>query len=212
MTYRLVPNPTDFILKSQKDFQVDFELISDLFSRNHFGFDSENFGKHSNLTLRRTPSDADPTTAANEIVLYCRHDDFSLPQVFLRQESDGAITQMTPLPGIYAYAVFSAKNGDDGDVPIINNQRYNIKNVYRESIPNGGGMLFTITFSKGTLPTIPYVIKGVFVVDSPVNFLGTDVRVKEINQEDNQIVLFASSPLINNQPKLSKMSIIVLGF
>lgn len=72
---------------------ANFQSIYNSFAQNHAALASAIQGQHSSLTMR--VQNVDPTTAANQIALYCKLDASNVPQMFFRPQSNATPIQMT---------------------------------------------------------------------------------------------------------------------
>lgn len=132
------PQPEDILSDSQEDLLNNFTDLDTYLRVNHVAFDEANFGKHNFLTLpRNTPGLA---TGAQEVGLYCRHDNFDIPQLFFRAAglpTSARGTQMTPMPSIFAWGTFDEAAATVGS-------KYNISSVAANVNPGD----YTITFEN----------------------------------------------------------------
>lgn len=98
MTYNAnIPQATDLISQSQSQIQTNFSQANTAFGIDHTSFDTvADQGKHKKSTYYEQL--ANPTTLINEVALYSK--DSPAPSagqtsLFLRQESNGNVIQMT---------------------------------------------------------------------------------------------------------------------
>lgn len=94
-----IPQPSDRVKISQSDLLENFATISALLGVDHVitpwtNPATGNQGKHNQVTIPEQGSD--PTTAANEIALYCKEVS-GTSQLFLRKESNGSVTDFSSL-------------------------------------------------------------------------------------------------------------------
>lgn len=88
-----IPQATDEPSASQPELLQNAQGINNWTNVDHYKFDENDAGKHRQVTL---PAQADPTTAADEIALFCKNGPISgIPELFLRQQSNGAVIPVT---------------------------------------------------------------------------------------------------------------------
>jgi len=87
------PGANDRISTSQSDIQNNFTEIQTVLTVNHVDFADPNEGKHTHVSLPEQA--ADKVTAASEMALYTK-DSGTAPNLYLRQESNGTVFNITP--------------------------------------------------------------------------------------------------------------------
>lgn len=96
MTYNPnIPQTTDIPSQSQGEMLTNFQQLNTVFDVDHVPFNdgtAANRGKHDQSTYLELA--LDPTTAANEMAVYCK-DNAGSSTLYLRQESNGAVIQMS---------------------------------------------------------------------------------------------------------------------
>lgn len=102
-----IPQPTDAISASQVQLLDNFTALQQLFEVNHVNFNQAAQGKHKWLTM---PSQvADPATLAGEIALFSRTSVYTAaPELCVRKETNGAVTEMTSSLGATPGWAFTA--------------------------------------------------------------------------------------------------------
>lgn len=93
MTFQAnIPLSTDLISVSQSDIKNNFQALLTSWNVNHVDFNAAGAGKHKFVSL---PNQAvDPATAVTELALYSKAIS-GLSQLFMRQQSNGTVTQLT---------------------------------------------------------------------------------------------------------------------
>lgn len=91
-----VPQPTDFLSRSQKDFLGNFGSMYQFYNLDHTNLDlpeeEPTWGMHKQFTLQEQSSD--PTTLATEAALYTKDVGNGL-DLYMRTQSDGTVVQIT---------------------------------------------------------------------------------------------------------------------
>lgn len=109
-----IPQPNDLISASQAQIQTNFSQADTIFDIDHFTFDNAttaNRGKHRKSTYVEV---TDPTTAANELALYSK-DLAGATTLYLRQESNGNVVQMTAGNQNAKSGANTAKSSNNGE-------------------------------------------------------------------------------------------------
>jgi hypothetical protein len=97
-----IPNATDFLSQSQSQLKENFSQLETQFSVDHDSLLAGHAtGKHLKLTLPKRA--ADPTTVADEIVLYTKAVGADV-NLFYRNQNNGTVNQITYSPQPYIRA------------------------------------------------------------------------------------------------------------
>lgn len=89
-----IPQPTDTLNDSQPDLLGNFQAIQTLIDVNHVDFaNAADQGKHKWVTMPFQSSD--PGTALGEIALYSKKDGAGVTQLFLENDNDGTVVNIT---------------------------------------------------------------------------------------------------------------------
>jgi hypothetical protein len=152
-----IPQPSEQITKSQRDFLGNFTSIYQLYGLDHVNLDAnEEVGFHEKLTLVEQGSG--PTTGATESALYTKRNGV-VDDLYVRQENSGTEIKITdgteghinivPRPRVAAAWDFTLPNLDI--VPL--GEWVNVAGV---TTPNLGA-IWTITFAN-PLPSDEYYV------------------------------------------------------
>lgn len=90
-----IPNATHFVSADQPQITINFSQLNSIFDIDHVKYNDAtvgNRGKHKQSTYIEQGSD--PTTAANELALYCK-DLATVSTLYLRKENNGTVIQMS---------------------------------------------------------------------------------------------------------------------
>ncbi len=90
-----IPQSGDIPSQSQGEILTNFQQLNTVFDVDHVPFNdttAANRGKHDQSTYIELA--ADPTTAANEVAVYSK-DDGGNARLFMRQESNGTVIQLS---------------------------------------------------------------------------------------------------------------------
>ena len=87
MAYKDIPLSTDKLSTSQADIRTNFSEIQTVVSQDHVDFGEADEGKHKQAIFPK--QGAAPSTAADEVALYCKDNAGGTPSLYLRGESDG---------------------------------------------------------------------------------------------------------------------------
>ncbi len=172
-----IPQPTDFISQSQKDFIGNYGTISNVWGKlpqenenvgDHIPLENpeeDERGGHKKLTLPEQTGDA--ATLVNELNLYSKEDN-TRSELFYRKQSSGDVNKITDRGGLSvgglilrAFVCFDLNANiievdrvDENGAPIRVPMSFNIASV----VINGGVSVcdWTITFNTA-LPTADYI-------------------------------------------------------
>ena len=81
------PAPRDNASASQEDILNNFDAISDFINVDQVDFGDANEGKHKKVTYSKQTDS--PSTASDEVALYCKDTDNKVSTLYFRPESDG---------------------------------------------------------------------------------------------------------------------------
>lgn len=147
MTYRkAIPLATERPSVSQPKIKENFTQINDQFGVDHTELEeSTQQGKHKKVTLYE--QSADPTTAADESVIYSK-EGADGTELYFRKENNGEVLKLV---GLKVLAICSANNAGT-----LINDRYNVSSCSIVA-QSGNVTAYRVTFST-PLPNTNYAV------------------------------------------------------
>ena len=119
MALNLVPNAGQNLAITRDPIRNNFNTIDTAFSVNHVSYGLAGQGKHNFVSM--PVQAAPPVTAAAEMALFVQDDAFNVPQLYVRQQNNGASIALTPVGGSnlleHAFSVYlgGTQNNASGD-------------------------------------------------------------------------------------------------